>query len=95
MQLHHAFCMLVNGEVASWLYIYHQQTKQSQQTVEETEIIQEEVLRKVMKLSQSVPNHKKEIKCNFLLVKTTAKKGKWIHGFPTHHTGLFVALHDN
>ena len=48
-----------------------------------------------MKLSKSVPNHKKEIKCNFLLVKTTAKKGKWIHGFPTHHTGLFVALHDN
>ena len=44
------YILLVDDEVA----IYHQKTNQSQQTVEQTEVIQEVVLPEVSKLNHNV-----------------------------------------
>ena len=52
------YILLVDDEVP----IYHQKTNQSQQTVEQTEVIQEVVLPEVSKLNHSLMNKIKKIK---------------------------------
>ena len=70
------YILLVDDEVA----IYHQKTNQSQQTVEQTEVIWEVVLPEVSKLNYSLKNKIKKI------------KERWIYHFSTHHTGRWIVL---
>ena len=83
------YILLVDDEVA----IYHQKTNQSQQTVEQTEVIQEVVIPEVSKLNHSLMNKIKKIKYRFFRKKRLyVEKERWIYHFSTHHTGRWIVL---
>ena len=82
------YFLLVDDEVS----IYHQWTNQSQQTVEQTEVIQEAVSPKVSKLNHSVMKKKQGGQMQSFSRKKTVEKRKWTHHLSTHHAGRCVVL---
>ena len=70
--------MVIQIKVYSQLYTNQQTNKQSQQPVEQTEVVQKVVSQEVIKRNQSAYKIKnKEIKYS-CLQKKTVEKGNWI-----------------
>ena len=72
-----------------YLLAYHQQTNQSQQTNEQTKVIQEVVSPEVSKLNPAVMHKTQEDQKQFSLEKRLEQR-KLIH--PTHHTSRWILL---
>ena len=75
-----------DDEVAMYLLAYHQQTNQSQQTNEQTKVIQELVSPEVSKLNNPVKNKKQRDQKQFSLEKRLARKKRMKSSNPSHQS---------
>ena len=79
-----------DDEVAMYTYWHTSTNKQSQQTKEETKVIQKVVSPEASKLNHAVMNKKKQgHQMQFSLEKRLEKR-KWIH--PTDHNNRWIVL---